>query len=66
MDVFDVGGRGMIRPLFRHYYQNCTGVIFVVDSNDRERVSEAKDELERLMREDELKNAPFLIFAKYI
>ena len=24
-----------IRPLWRHYFQNTQGLIFVVDSNDR-------------------------------
>ena len=38
--VWDVGGQDKIRPLWRHYYQNTQGVIFVVDSNDRERVSD--------------------------
>ena len=32
---WDVGGKDKIRPLWRHYYQNCTALIFVVDSNDR-------------------------------
>ena len=40
-----------------------TGLIFVVDSNDRERVSEAKDELSRMLAEDELKDAVLLVFA---
>jgi len=40
-----------------------TGLIFVVDSNDRERVSEAKDELARMLAEDELKDAVLLVFA---
>lgn len=40
-----------IRPLWRHYFQNTQGLIFVVDSNDRERVSEARDELHRMLNE---------------
>ena len=32
--VWDVGGQDKIRPLWRHYYQNTQGLIFVVDSND--------------------------------
>jgi len=36
--VWDVGGQDKIRPLWRHYYQNTQGIIFVVDCNDRERV----------------------------
>ena len=39
--VWDVGGQDKIRPLWRHYFQNTQGLIFVVDSNDRERVSGA-------------------------
>ena len=40
--VWDVGGQDKIRPLWRHYYQNTQGVIFVVDSNDRDRVGEVR------------------------
>ena len=52
-----------IRPLWRHYYQNTQGVIFVVDSNDRDRVGEARDELHRMLNEDELRDAMLLVFA---
>lgn len=46
---------------------NCShthiGLIFVVDSNDRERIGEAKEELTRMLGEDELRDAVLLIFA---
>nr|CAB3222739.1 ADP-ribosylation factor 4-like [Phallusia mammillata] len=61
--VWDVGGQDKIRPLWRHYYQNTQGIIFVVDSNDRERIEEAKDELHKIIHEDELKDALILVFA---
>ena len=61
--VWDVGGQDKIRPLWRHYYQNTQGVIFVVDSNDRDRVGEARDELHRMLNEDELREAILLVFA---
>jgi ADP-ribosylation factor protein 1 len=61
--VWDVGGRDKIRPLWRHYYQNTSALVFVVDSNDRERITEACDELHRMANEEELKNKPVLIFA---
>lgn len=38
-------------------------MIFVIDSNDRERVGEARDELQRMLAEDELRDAVLLIFA---
>jgi GTPase SAR1 family protein len=37
-----------IRPLWRHYFQNTDAVIFVVDSNDQERIDDAREELHRL------------------
>lgn len=40
-----------------------SGLIFVVDSNDRERIAEAKEELMRMLAEDELKEAVLLVFA---
>lgn len=41
----------------------CLGLIFVVDSNDRERVNEAREELMRMLAEDELRDAVLLVFA---
>ncbi|XP_052781493.1 ADP-ribosylation factor 4 [Mya arenaria] len=61
--VWDVGGQDKIRPLWRHYFQNTQGLIFVVDSNDAERVDEAKDELSKMLSEDELRDAALLVFA---
>ena len=39
------------------------GLIFVVDSNDRERAGEAREELNRMLGEDELRDATLLVFA---
>jgi len=61
--VWDVGGQDKIRPLWRHYFQNTQGLIFVVDSNDRERISEAAEELGKMLNEDELRDAALLVFA---
>merc|ERR1719238_103183 len=55
---------------WRYYYQNVDGIIFVVDSNDRERMDNsngyddnAKEELHRMLAEDELRNAAVLVMA---
>ncbi|KAM8754245.1 ADP-ribosylation factor 4-like [Acanthopagrus schlegelii] len=61
--VWDVGGQTIIRPLWRHYYTNTQGLIFVVDSNDPERIKEAADELHRMLGEDELRGVALLVFA---
>jgi len=61
--VWDVGGQDKIRPLWRHYYQNTQGLIFVVDSNDSDRIDAARDEMHRMLNEDELRDAVLLVFA---
>merc|ERR1712048_621992 len=61
--VWDVGGQDKIRRLWRHYYQNTQGLIFVVDSNDRERIEAAHDELTKILSEDEMRDAVVLVFA---
>ena len=55
--VWDMGGQDAIRPLWRHYYQNVQALIFVVDSADAERLEEAREELSKLMGEEQLANA---------
>jgi ADP-ribosylation factor protein 1 len=61
--VWDVGGQDKIRPLWRHYYQNTQGLIFVVDSNDRDRIEDAREELTKMLNEDEMRDAVLLVFA---
>eukprot|EP01101_Sappina_pedata_P004691 TRINITY_DN2029_c0_g2_i1.p1 TRINITY_DN2029_c0_g2~~TRINITY_DN2029_c0_g2_i1.p1 ORF type:complete len:175 (+),score=76.47 TRINITY_DN2029_c0_g2_i1:37-561(+) len=61
--VWDVGGQDKIRPLWRHYYQNTNGIIFVIDSNDRERIREAAEELQKMLREEELRESYLLVLA---
>ncbi|XP_074654191.1 ADP-ribosylation factor 1-like [Tubulanus polymorphus] len=62
--VWDVGGQEKIRPLWRHYFQNTQGLIFVVDSNDTERLPEARDELFGILENDQMMpNVPVVIIA---
>merc|ERR1712076_146227 len=62
--VWDVGGQDKIRPLWRHYYTGTQGLIFVVDSNDRDRTEDAREELTKMLNEDEMREAVLLGFAK--
>jgi len=62
-NVWDVGGQDKIRPLWRHYYTGTQGLIFVVDSNDRDRIDEARQELHRIIGDREMKDAILLVFA---
>uniref|UniRef100_A0A6B2LJA3 ADP-ribosylation factor n=1 Tax=Arcella intermedia TaxID=1963864 RepID=A0A6B2LJA3_9EUKA len=59
----DVGGADKLRPLWRHYFQNASGIIFVVDCRNHERLEQVAEELIRIFSEVVLNGVPFLIFA---
>merc|ERR1712008_601758 len=39
------------------------GLIYVIDSNDRDRIEDAREELTKMLNEDEMANAALLVFA---
>ncbi|KAB5512298.1 hypothetical protein DKX38_029326 [Salix brachista] len=61
--VWDVGGQEKLRPLWRHYFNNTDGLIYVVDSLDRERIGKAKEEFQTIIRDPFMLNSVILVFA---
>lgn len=61
LTVLDVGNRMKSRVFLRHHYSHLKGLVFVVDSTNRERVGAAKEYLEEFVNEEELKDAPIAI-----
>ena len=61
--VWDVGGQDKIRPLWKHYFQGCEGLVFIVDSVDAARFSEARDELGWILDSDEMAGVPLVVLA---
>lgn len=61
--VWDLGGQDSLRPSWSMYYVNTQAVIFVVDSTDRDRLPVVKEELFRLLEQQDLKESCVLIFA---
>lgn len=59
----DVGGQDKIRPLWRHYYTGTQGLVFVVDSQDRARIDEAREELHKILNDREMRDCFLLVFA---
>ena len=63
MTIWDVGGQDKIRPLWKHYYENADAIIYVIDSNDPDRIEEAAAELHKILADDMLRNARLLVLA---
>lgn len=62
-NMWDVGGQDVLRPMWKHYYGNSDAIIFVVDSQDVQRIGLAKEELHKMLAEEELKEAILLVLA---
>lgn len=61
--VWDIGGQDKIRRLWNHYYDGTHGVIFVVDSNDVDRIDKARDEIHKMINNEMLRDAALLVYA---
>ena len=54
---------GAMSNLNIFFYYIILGLLYVVDSNDRERLREASDELFGILNSDEMRHVPVLILA---
>jgi len=63
LQVWDLGGQTGLRPYWRCYYQDTNAVVYVIDSSDKERLEVARQELELMLQEEELRAVPVLILA---
>eukprot|EP01084_Bolivina_argentea_P267760 454608_1 len=68
LHVWDLGGQKKIRNMWPHYYENTDAIIFVIDSNEPQRIDQlrndnAKNELHNMLNNKLLNNAILLIYA---
>jgi len=63
LNVWDVGGQKSLRSYWRNYFETTDGLIWVVDSVDRRRLDDCRQELDGLLVEERLAGATLLVFA---
>ncbi|KAG5681788.1 hypothetical protein PVAND_011196 [Polypedilum vanderplanki] len=62
-NFWDLGGQKELQSLWDKYYDESHGVIYVIDSNDRERMSESKELFDKMIKNEFLTGVPLLILA---
>ncbi|XP_015444126.1 ADP-ribosylation factor-like protein 2 isoform X1 [Pteropus alecto] len=63
LNIWDVGGQKSLRSYWRNYFESTDGLIWVVDSADRQRMQDCQRELQSLLVEERLAGATLLVFA---
>ncbi|XP_039600902.1 ADP-ribosylation factor-like protein 13B [Polypterus senegalus] len=61
--IFDLGGGKRIRGIWKNYYSESFGVVFVVDSSDVERIEETKETMAEVLRHPRISGKPVLVLA---
>ncbi|KAF6102137.1 ADP ribosylation factor like GTPase 2 [Phyllostomus discolor] len=54
LNIWDVGGQKSLRSYWRNYFESTDGLIWVVDSADRQRMQDCQRELQSLLVEEAL------------
>ncbi|MBN3310462.1 ARL14 protein, partial [Amia calva] len=61
--VWDVGGQQTMRLYWKSYCRDTDGIMFVVDSSNKERLEESQEELEYILRHSMQKKLPLVLLA---
>ncbi|KAM6438850.1 ADP-ribosylation factor-like protein 13B [Rhynochetos jubatus] len=61
--LFDLGGGKQIRSIWRNYYAESHGVVFVADSSDVGRMEETKETMVELLSNPKMSGKPMLVLA---
>ncbi|KAH8829941.1 ADP-ribosylation factor-like protein [Flagelloscypha sp. PMI_526] len=63
LNIWDVGGQRTLRPYWRNYFEQTDAIVWVVDSSDRMRMNDCREELHSMLTEDRLAGASLLVLA---
>ncbi|EMS63627.1 ADP-ribosylation factor-like protein 1 [Triticum urartu] len=60
---WDLGGQPGLRTIWEKYYDEAHAIVYVIDSASASTFEDAKSALEKVLRHEDLQEAPLLVFA---
>lgn len=63
LTVWDVGGQEKMRTVWGCYCEHTDGLVYVVDSTDKQRLEDSRREFEHILKNEHIKNVPVVLLA---
>ncbi|KAF9490660.1 P-loop containing nucleoside triphosphate hydrolase protein [Pleurotus eryngii] len=63
LQFWDLGGQRGIRNIWHRYYDDCHAVVYVIDADDRERLSEGWEVFDSVLSSPQILGVPLLLLA---
>ncbi|KAM9378668.1 ADP-ribosylation factor-like protein 14 [Phaethornis superciliosus] len=63
LTFWDVGGQEKMRQVWCHFLEDTDGLLYVVDSSDKQRLEESKKEFAFVLKNECLKSVPVVVLA---
>ncbi|RKP07565.1 ADP-ribosylation factor family-domain-containing protein [Thamnocephalis sphaerospora] len=63
INLWDLGGQDALRTLWDKYYDECHGIVFVIDSMDHMRLEQCRETFEQIVMNDSAEGVPVLMLA---
>ncbi|KAJ9070623.1 ADP-ribosylation factor protein 3, variant 2 [Entomophthora muscae] len=63
LNFWDLGGQQELHSIWEKYYEECHGIVFVIDSTDRERLEDCRSAFEKMISSELAEGVPVLMLA---
>ena len=61
LKLFDLGGGARVRDIWRHYFAESFGFIYLIDTSNRKRLVESKEVFTKFLENERVFSKPILM-----
>lgn len=63
LNIWDIGGQISLRAYWKNYFEETDGLVWVVDSNDKMRLTDCKNEMHKILKQEKMSGATLMVFC---